>query len=68
MSMSNEKDEYDEQRDDQRCMYVLVNNGYQDQIASFKKIKNDEQIFISSYDSFESTTYPKGISQFQDFQ
>jgi hypothetical protein len=41
---------------------------YADQIASFKKLKNDEQIFISAYDSFESTTDPKGISQFQDLQ
>ena len=46
----------------------MVNNTYQDQIASFKRLKNDEQIFISAYDSFESTTDPKGISQFQDLQ
>jgi hypothetical protein len=45
-----------EQRDDQRYMHVMVNNTYQDQIASFKRLKNDEQIFISAYDSFESTT------------
>jgi hypothetical protein len=57
-----------EQRDDQRCMHVMVNNSYQDQIASFERLKNDEQIFISAYDSFESTTDPKGISQFQDLQ
>jgi hypothetical protein len=53
-------------RDDQRCMHVMVNNSYQDQIASFERLKNDEHIFISAYDNFESTTDSKGISQFQD--
>jgi hypothetical protein len=39
-----------------------------DQIVSFETFKDDEQIFVSTYDSFESTTDPKGISQFQDLQ
>jgi hypothetical protein len=31
-------------------------------------LKNDEQIFISSYENFESTTDPKSIYEFQDLQ
>ena len=42
-----------QQRDDQRCMHVVVNNSYQDQIASFKRLKNDEQIFTFSIDFCE---------------
>jgi hypothetical protein len=55
-----------QQRDDQIVSFETFKD--EDQIASFEKLKNDEQIFISAYGNFESTTDPKGISQFQDLQ
>jgi hypothetical protein len=41
---------------------------HEDQIVPFENLKNDEQIFISACDRFESAIDTKGNPQFSDLQ